>query len=611
MLAALPAPGSMARIAIIQERLNRLRLVMKADNLDVCIIPSSDPHQSEYLAECWKFREYLSGFTGSCGTLVVGKNKAAYWTDSRYFLQAEAELEGTDIELFKLALPGTPSVETWIARQGYVKAGIDGTMFSTNEVLRLNQFFAGKAICLSVNFRPYEIVWPDRPLLPQGKLMLFPETYSGESVSSKLSRIRDIMRETDADGMPVATLDDIAWLLNIRGMDVDFNPVVMAFAYVSLDCCMLFVESAKLTAETKAHFAAHKVEIAGYTEFSTFISRLKGARILFDKARNNYEIYEQIDESCTIIESRLPVCNLKAIKNPIELAGFREAMLKDGVALVRLLKWIETETDPGKITGNPFPTEWTISEKAAGLRREQGLYLCESFAPIVAFRDHGAIVHYEAERSTCYTVSGEGVLLMDLGAHFLNGSTDTTRTIYLNGTPPEQYRDDYTCLLKGVIALTRASFPEGTRGTQLDILARQFIWEKNLNYLHGTGHGVGHCLFVHEGPQSIRMNENPVTIDPGMVMSNEPALYRTGEYGVRVENVIHVLEKEPCGYGRFFTFETLTLVPLDLKSINPSLLRPDEKVWINSYQETVFNALSPRLNENEQTWLREKTQAME
>ena len=592
---------------VIKERIQRLRTIMKQLDIQASIIPSSDPHQSEYLAECWKYREYMSGFTGSAGTLVVGLDKAGLWTDSRYFLQADSELQGSDIQLFKSAIPGTPALEQWIADQGYTSVGIDGSMFSTKEALRLSEYFAKGNIRLEANFKPYSDVWPDRPKLPQGKLFVFPESFSGESVESKIHRVREQVRLAGADGLPVAALDEIAWLFNFRGSDVDFNPVAISYAYIGQDKSIFFVEPEKLTPEVISYLKNNHVEISGYDDFTTFISCLTNTCIFFDKAANNYDLFRNIPDSCTIKEGMSPVNILKARKNPTEIVGFREAMIKDGVALVKFMIWLESETSGKNPEGHLFPDEWTIGEKVATFRKEQENYLTESFGPIAGFRDHGAIVHYEAEPAGSSTVSGEGVLLMDLGAHYLNGSTDITRTVYLNGEPPLNYKEDYSCLLKGVIALSNASFPEGTRGTQLDVLARQFLWQRSLNFLHGTGHGVGHCLYVHEGPQSIRMNENPVTLEPGMVTSNEPGLYRAGEYGVRIENLILVYEKETTPLGKFYAFETLTLFPFDLSSIDLNFMTQDEINWINNYHQNVFNKLSPRLDESEKAWLGNKT----
>lgn len=588
-----------------------LRTFLTQQGLDAYIAPSSDPHQSEYLADCWKFREYLSGFTGSAGTLLVANDAAGLWTDSRYFLQAEHELSGTDISLYRIAVPGTPSLEEWIVSQGYKQVGVDGSQFSTSEILRLTRYFADFDVRLKTDCHPYAQVWLERPSMPQSPVRVFPEHISGESVAEKLTRVRAALTEAHADGLPVTTLDDLAWLLNIRGADVDFNPVVMAFAYVDTRHCLLFVESNKLTDEVREHLFRYGIELANYNDFIPFMGRLKSVRLLFDKTRNNYELYKCLDDSCDIIEGMTPLAHLKACKNQTEVAGFREANVKDGVALVRLFRWLEAETKPGKPEGHPYPTEWEIAEKAAAFRREQEGYLCESFGPIVSFRDHGAIVHYEPTPESSYTVSGEGVLLLDLGAHYQHGSTDTTRTLYLNGRPTDAFKADYTSLLKGVIALTTVHFPEGTRGAQLDIMARQFIWKRHINYLHGTGHGIGHCLFVHEGPQSIRMNENPVTIEPGMVLSNEPAIYRTGLWGVRIENVIHCYELEASPYGRFFGFETLTRVPLERNCIDTSLLSTAERAWIDAFHQLVYEDLSPHLTPEERGWLKAKTQPLD
>lgn len=591
----------------IKERIELHRQTMKQCGINVSIIPTSDPHQSEYISEHWKYRKYLSGFTGSNGTLVIGEDKSGLWTDSRYFLQAEAELKGSGIELFKLAVPGTPAIEDWIYDQGYKNAGIDGSMFSENEAARLRRFFESRDIKLISDFHPYSEVWKDRAPVPDGKTIVFPESKSGESVNSKLTRLREIMSSMRADSMTIASLDDIAWLYNFRGEDVKFNPVAICFAYVDMETAHIFIGNQKLNQEISLHFNKSGIQIHEYEDYYNFISQLRNRNILFDKSRNNHEVHQSIDKSCAIIDCICPVTTLKSRKNKTEIDGFRKAMIKDGVAWTKLLMWIESVTKDGRPDDKDSPDEVDISDMAEKFRREQGEYLCESFAPIISFRDHGAIVHYEAERGTAYTVKGQGVLLMDLGAHFLDGTTDVTRTIYLNGEPEDEFKLDYTCLLKGVIGLTETIFPENTRGTQLDIMARQYIWKRSLNYLHGTGHGVGHCLYVHEGPQSIRMNENPVTIEPGMIMSNEPALYRTGKYGVRVENVILCVEKADAGYGRFFGFETLTLIPLELACIDRSILDEKEIIWINDYHKRIFDTLSPFLSDKETEWLKNKT----
>jgi len=580
---------------------------MEQKNVDVTIIPSSDPHQSEYISDYWKYRKYLSGFTGSFGTLVIGQKSAGYWTDSRYFLQAEKELVGSGIELFKMAVPGTPSIEDWIVYENYKTVAVDGELFSTSEVLRLSTFFKAKNLELKSDFKPYSEVWKERPALPDAKLIEFDESLSGMAVRDKLNTVREKILSYNATCLIISSLDDIAWLYNYRGTDVKYNPVAIAYAIVTLKNAYLFIETTKIKTAHKSKLSLQGVEVEEYSNFNKFTANLRNEVILYDMNRNNFESYQKIDKSCKIIEALNPVTSLKAIKNPIETEGFRKAMIKDGVALTRLFMWVESQTSDKNGPDYNYPSEFDISKKASQLREELGNYLSESFAPIVSFREHGAIVHYEPEEGKSSIVRGEGVLLMDLGAQFLEGTTDMTRTWYINGTPTSQYKEDFTALLKGVIALSKAVFPVGTRGTQLDILARKFIWERKSNYLHGTGHGVGHCLYVHEGPQSIRMNENPVTIEPGMIMSNEPALYRTGQYGVRNENIIRCYELEPGEFGRFFAFETLTLVPIDTNSIDVDMLDKSEKEWLNNYHKEVFEKLSSELNVNEVAWLKEKT----
>jgi len=587
-----------------------LRMYLSENTLDACIIPTADPHQSEYLANHWKFREYLSGFTGSFGTLVVSIHAVGLWTDSRYFLQAEAELKGTDINLFKLGIPGTPSPEEWMIKNGCSRIGLDGKLYATSEVMRLSHNLAECAVTLHTNFNPYSMVWPDQPALPQESIWAFPHSVSGESTTSKLSRVRQAIQEAGAEALPLTALDEIAWLLNIRGADIDFNPVVMAFAYIDCNRCLLFIDSSKIDSDVLSLLNNASVELASYHDFLPFMTGLRGVNILVDSSRLSHELHERIDESCVMIEGPSPIRKLKAIKNAVEIEGFKLAMRKDGIAWVRLLIWLEEVTAATGEANANSPTEFDVGEKVASLRREDKAYLGESFAPIVAVDDHGAIVHYEADSKNAYPIQGKGVLLMDLGAHYTHGTTDTTRTVFLNGTPTDSYKTDYTCLLKGLIDLSTVVFPEGTRGTQLDILARHYLWSRQLNYLHGTGHGIGHCLFVHEGPQNIRMNENPVCLEPGMILSNEPGLYRTGEYGIRLENVIHVMEKGASDFGRFYAFETITLVPFDVDSIDQNLLEQQHISWIDTYHQRVYEQLAPLLNSDERDWLRKKTHAL-
>jgi len=589
----------------IIKRLEIIRNQLQKRGFQACIIPTSDPHQSEYTADLWKFREYLSGFSGSAGTLVIGIHKAGLWTDSRYFLQAEEELEGNDIELFKLGISETPSPEKWISEQDYKTVGIDGALFSSKDVLNLTTFFKQKDIKLETDFEPYAAVWPDRPSIPEGKIYEFPEKFSGEAVHSKIERLRSEIRETGADCMPLSALDEIAWLLNLRGEDVDYNPVGICYAFIDKETVILFANSSKLESKTILYLHNNGVKIAEYDNLPSYLNNLSKVNILLDSSQINYRIYQSIQTNCNIVERNSPIKRMKSIKNPVELSGFRKAMIKDGIALTRFLMWMEKEINtPEK---DKLPNEWTLGKKIAEFRREQENYVFESFCPIVGYNEHGAIVHYEATPESAFTVRPEGFLLIDTGGQYLDGTTDITRSWAFHHDTPAKYKEDYTALLKGVIALSSVRFPTGTRGAQLDVLARQFIWQRNLNFGHGTGHGVGHFLNVHEGPQSIRMNENPAILEVGMVTSNEPGVYRSGEYGIRLENLILVCEKKTSEFGKFLSFETLTLFPFDLNSIEKELLSPAEILWIDSYHQRIFDRLTPGLNEAECSWLKVKT----
>ena len=597
-------------ISIIK-RLELLRKQMEKQNLQACIIPTSDPHQSEYTADCWKFREYLSGFTGSAGVLAVATTAAGLWTDSRYFLQAENELKDSGIQLFRIGMPETPSPEQWITDEGYQSVGIDGSMFSVKDALALSAFFRQKGTRIDTDFEPYDAVWPDRPHFPEGKIYVYPEIFSGEAIHHKIEKLRNEIEKAGANCAPIAALDEIAWLFNLRGEDVDYNPVGICFAFIGKDDLFLFVDPSKLEDQTLSYLQENKVKISGYDELPFFLNKLYGEKILLDTAKINYRLYKSIQATCHIIEGSSPVTRMKAIKNTVEAEGFRKAMIRDGIALTRFWMWMEESVGRKKPSEKEdLPDEWTLGKKIAIFRKEQENYTGESFCPIVGYNEHGAIVHYEATRESAFRVQKEGFLLIDTGGQYLDGTTDITRSWSFYRDTPTSYKEDYTCLLKGVIALSRACFPIGTRGTQLDILARQFLWKRSLNFGHGTGHGVGHFLNVHEGPQSIRMNENPAILEAGMVLSNEPGLYRSGEYGIRIENLMLVCEKETSDFGKFLTFETLTLLPFDLNSIDTQLLTPEEISWINNYHQTVYEKLAPGLNETELHWLKGKTKAI-
>jgi len=591
----------------ITARLSALRKEMENKGLSACIIPTSDPHQSEYTAECWKFREYMSGFTGSAGTLVVGIDDAGLWVDSRYFLQAEEELRDSGITMYKSSLAETPTPEAWIASKDARSVGIDGAMFSMKEVLNLTDFLSRNNILLDATFEPYDLVWQNRPTLPKGEIYLFPEEFAGETVESKLERIRAELKKNGADAIPLTALDEIAWLFNLRGSDIEYNPVGVCFAFVGQTIAWLFTDAAKLSDKTRSRLKTAGIEIAGYDDLPGHMKKLSGARLLLDKSKINQKICSCIPAGNSIVEDSSPVARMKAIKNETEIAGFRNAMIKDGIALTRFWKELEEKLAEGDDT----ITEWNISKRIAELRSQQGNYVCDSFGPIVSYNAHGAIVHYEVSPESAFPVNKNGILLADTGGQYYDGTTDITRTFSLYDETPTLYKEDYTSLLKGVIALSTAVFPTGTRGAQLDVLARQFIWKRNINFLHGTGHGVGHFLNVHEGPHSIRMNENPVILEAGMTLTNEPAIYRTGKYGVRVENVMLIRNENSSEYGSYLCFEVLTLFPLDHKSILTDRLSKEEKAWVNAYHERVFHILSPKLTLEEATWLKEKTKKID
>lgn len=540
----------------IPERIAALREAMRQQKVDAYIIPSSDPHLSEYPADRWKSREWISGFTGSAGTIVVTADKAGLWTDSRYFLQAASQLEGSGIELYKLALPETPSITEFLLHELHAgqAVGLDGQTYSAAEASALANKLSRKEIKLDTSADLIEGIWKDRPSVSGNPIFEMPEALSGASVHEKLDLINNRLRSEGADCLILAALDEIAWTFNIRGTDVTYNPVVVSYAFVSEDESVLFIKPEKLTAEITEHLKKEGVTLAEYSMIQRYLSRLpENSRVFVDMNKTNVSLYDAIPGSCTIVEGISPANHLKSIKNETEIKGFQNAVVKDGVALTKFYIWLEKQMAEGAQV-----TEISAAGKLTALRAEQPQYIMDSFGTICGYAEHGAIVHYSATPETDATLKPEGLLLIDSGAQYLDGTTDITRTIAL-GEPTEQMKKDFTRVLKGTISLAKSKFPAGTRGSQIDILARKALWDSGINYLHGTGHGIGHCLNVHEGPQSIRMEENPVTLKPGMVISDEPAMYRTGEYGIRTENMILVREDSETEFGKFLGFDTLTL----------------------------------------------------
>lgn len=568
----------------IPERIAALREAMRQQKVDAYIIPSSDPHLSEYPADRWKSREWISGFTGSAGTIVVTADKAGLWTDSRYFLQAASQLEGSGIELYKLALPETPSITEFLLHELHAgqAVGLDGQTYSAAEASALANKLSRKEIKLDTSADLIEGIWKDRPAVPGNPIFEMPEALSGASVHEKLDLINNQLRSEGADCLILAALDEIAWTFNIRGTDVTYNPVVVSYAFVSEDESVLFIKPEKLTAEITEHLKKEGVTLAEYSMIQRYLSRLpENSRVFVDMNKTNVSLYDAIPGSCTIVEGISPANHLKSIKNETEIKGFQNAVVKDGVALTKFYIWLEKQMAEGAQV-----TEISAAEKLTALRAEQPQYIMDSFGTICGYAEHGAIVHYSATPETDATLKPEGLLLIDSGAQYLDGTTDITRTIAL-GEPTEQMKKDFTRVLKGTISLAKSKFPAGTRGSQIDILARKALWDSGINYLHGTGHGIGHCLNVHEGPQSIRMEENPVTLKPGMVISDEPAMYRTGEYGIRTENMILVREDSETEFGKFLGFDTLTLCFIDTSLIIIPMLSVREHAWLNKYHQMV------------------------
>lgn len=590
----------------IQQRISDLRAQMKIHNIDAFIIPGTDPHLSEYIADHWKCREWISGFDGSAGTIVVTDSEAGLWTDSRYFLQAETQLKGSEIILHKEGVPHTPSIQEYLSSelQHSSCVAIDGNLIPLSAQQDLKAQLATTHLKLTTNFFPFDAIWADRPALPNHQIFIYPEELSGESTLSKRDRILEALGQINANAMLLTALDEIAWALNIRGTDVECNPVGICYAFIAEKENIIFIDKEKLSVEAKAYFDNNNIITAPYNKVSEFLAQLPAQyNILIDPSKVNEFLYSSLSAECHHILHTSPITLMKAIKNSTEIEGFRSAMIKDGVALVKFFRWLEEHIPSGEVT------EIVIAEKLLDFRSEQPLFVGESFGTIAGYNAHGAIVHYRATPESNATIRERGVLLIDSGGQYFDGTTDITRTILL-GEPTVTQQRDYTLVLKGHISLSMIKFPQGTRGDQLDVLARQALWNHHMNYLHGTGHGIGHFLNVHEGPQSIRLNHNPTLLTPGMIQSNEPGLYKTDQYGIRLENLI--LAKEDCRtpFGTFYQFEALTLYPFDIKAINKSLLTDEEVAWLNQYHKTVYENLSPRLNFEEQTWLAEQTKTI-
>ena len=600
----------------INKRLEDLREVMRREHLAACIFPSTDPHQSEYVADHWKGREWISGFNGSAGTAVVTLTSAALWTDSRYFLAAEEQLKGTEFQLMKLKVEGTPTIPAWLGKEimgsrhlkeDWSEVAIDGRCSSVSEVRDLiADLRQENGITLRTNFDPLKLIWKDRPAIPENPVEIYPLKYAGESTHDKISRIREALREQHADGMLMAALDDIAWTLNLRGTDVHCNPVFVSYLLIASKSVTLYINKVKLSPEVLAYLKAEDIKVEDYEQVENGLKAYFEYNILLDPNEVNYRLYEVVKNKgkqdnrpkTEIVETESPVKRMKTVKNATEIAGFRSAMLKDGIAMVKFLRWLKPAVEAGG------QTEISVDKMLTALRAEQPLFRGISFDTIAGYQAHGAIVHYEATPETDVALKPESFLLLDSGAQYLDGTTDITRTIALGPLTEEQKRV-YTLVLKGHIQVELCKFPSGASGTQLDILAREAMWREGLNYLHGTGHGVGSYLNVHEGPHQLRMEWKPAPLVEGMTVTDEPGIYLAGKFGVRIENTLLITPYKETEFGKFLQFESLTLCPIDKSPIIKEMLLDEEVEWLNGYHQRVLDMLSPYLSEDEAEWLRE------
>lgn len=577
---------------------------MKREHLSAFIFPSTDAHQSEYVADHWRGREWISGFNGSAGTAVVTMKSAALWTDSRYFLAAEEQLEGTEYQLMRLKMEGTPTIAEWLGKElqdvQSPEVGLDGMVNSYNYVKDLSYSLRKLGgITLRTNLDPLEQIWENRPSLPANPVEIQPLEYAGETLVSKVARIRKSLRELHADGMLVSALDDIAWTLNLRGTDVHCNPVFVSYLLIESDKVSLFVDDNKLSPEVKQYLQDNQVSLYNYNKVEKCLESYSEYNILLDGDETSYYLWKTV-KCQEIVAAASPIPAMKAVKNEAEIEGYRSAMLKDGVAMVKFLKWLKPAVEAGG------QTEISIDEKLTSLRAEQKLFRDISFDTIAGYAQHGAIVHYEATPETDVVLKPEGLILIDSGAQYQDGTTDITRTIALGGVS-EEMKHIYTLVLKAHIQLELVKFPDGASGTQLDAVGRECMWREGYNFLHGTGHGVGSYLCVHEGPHQIRMEWMPTPLRAGMTLTDEPGLYLAGKFGVRIENTVLISDYMSTGFGKFLQIEPLTLCPIDTTPIDVDMLLPEEIDWLNAYHHSVYEKLSPFLDEEEKIWLENAT----
>jgi len=590
----------------VSERVAALRELMEREGIQAYLVPSTDAHSSEYLPECFKRRQWISGFTGSAGDVVITTDKGGLWTDGRYFLQAGEQLKGSGIDLFKMGMEDVPKLEEWVAKElkEGQKLGIDPKLISNDSAGRLSKTLKERGVKLEyISQNLIDELWEDQPSPSKAPIKVLSTEYTGESIEEKLGRVRENMKEHLCSAHVLASLDTIAWLFNIRGTDIDFNPLVISYAALTLEEAYLFVDQDKVTGEVKEHFG-NSVKLHPYGDIEGYLKELgaSGKKVWISPKTTNKWIMLSMGKDIDVHFERSPVTEMKSVKNETELQGFRDCLVVDGVAMVKFIKWLEENVPKGGVT------EISAADILEEYRKQGQKFVGLSFPTISGYAGHGAIIHYDPTPETDVEIRPEGILLVDSGAQYLNGTTDITRTFAM-GEPTAEQKEMFTRVLKGHIDLARLRFPKGFSGKQIDAFARRALWDTGKNYNHGTGHGIGHYLNVHEGPMGITPRDVGVPLKAGNVLSNEPGYYKPGEYGIRIENLM-VARRDP-GFSteeqEFLRFETLTLCPIDLNLVEPSLLTSDERKWLNDYHGTVYERLSPYLSNEEKEWVRERT----
>lgn len=590
----------------VNNKISKLRKLIESRGIDAYIIPTYDPHQSEYVGEHWQARVWISGFTGSAGTIVVTKDEAGLWTDGRYFIQAENQLKGSEVKLFKMGIPGYPTYIEWI-RDTLEKGGtlgFDGKVFPDSDVKKMREKLSNKEIKFVEEYDLIDEIWTDRPELPMDEIFIHDEKYTGKAPKEKLEDVREEMKKLEVEYYILGSLDDIAWVYNIRGKDVQYNPIVTSYALISMDSAYLFVHKVKVSEAVESFLNENGIEIREYDEVRNYVENIeKESRVFIDSSRVNRWLYNGIPKECKIVEGTNITTNLKAIKNTVEIKNLKNSYIKDGVALVKFLYWLDTNL--GKI---PM-SEISVSDKLEEFRKEQELFVEPSFGTIAAYKDHAPMMHYSATKESDYTLKKEGMILIDSGGQYLDGTTDITRTIVL-GSITEEEKKDFTLTLKGHINLINARFLYGATGSNLDVLARYPLWQQGIDYKCGTGHGVGFFLNVHEGPHRFAPIPNKVKLEEGMVVTIEPGVYKEGKHGIRIENDVVVRKDIETESGQFMKFETISYCPIDLKGIDLELLDESERKWLNNYHKEVYENLFPYINDDEKEWLKNETRSI-